>query len=85
MVAGSAHRFWLALILVCSLAKSLKYCVLEFFLSILLRICGEPSSSFVPCAIGICWWVRYTPRITSYALLVQSVVVILVDLVLSSF
>jgi hypothetical protein len=35
-------------------------------------ICGEPSSF---CALGvvrICWWARYTLRITSYVLLVQS-------------
>jgi hypothetical protein len=40
---------------------------------------------FVPGDIGICWCVRYTHRITSYAMLVQFVVVILADLVLSMF
>jgi hypothetical protein len=38
-----------------------------------------------PGAIGICWWVRYTPRIINYTLLVQFVVVTLADLILSSF
>jgi hypothetical protein len=55
VVVGSNHRFWLDSISLYSLAEFLKSRVLEFFPSLVLRICGEPSSSCNSDVVGTCW------------------------------
>jgi hypothetical protein len=67
-VVGSTHNFWLASILVCVLLNIWSLLVLVFFPFLLLWICEEPSSSFGVGAIWVCWRVRYTTRIITYAL-----------------
>jgi hypothetical protein len=52
-VIGSAYMFWLASIYVCTLVEFLKSYVHEFFPSILLWICGEPSSPSSPVLLDL--------------------------------
>jgi hypothetical protein len=63
--------------------------MMQFFIWVCLpsfsRVVEEPSSSCVVGATGDCWVVRYTLWITAYAQLVQFLVVVRVDLILSSF
>jgi hypothetical protein len=82
MVAGSAHMFWLVSILDCSLAN-----FFEVLCSSLPSLVNLRRTIEFLCFV-CCWdllMVRYTLRITTYAFWVQFVVVMLVDLVLSSF
>jgi hypothetical protein len=70
------HNFWSASNLVSTLADFLKSLVLEFIISLFLRILENHRVLNCFDATGICWWIRFTLLITTYTQMVLFVVVI---------
>jgi uncharacterized membrane protein len=79
------HRSFTSPSQFCIVAEILSCFGLLFSFGLSCIFFGKPLNLLRGFGLGICWWVRYTPRVTTYSLLVQFVVVILANLVLSSF